>query len=482
MSGPAEAESTARLREHFDRVVLHDQRARRFQRRFRRELIALLAHHIPGGSRIVEWGCGRGDVLAALKPARGLGLELSPGMLAAAERENEGREELEFRLGDAHHTVVDEPFDAIVLDYLTGYLTDLQRCFENLRATAHPRTRLYITSLNVLWQPLLSLLRPFGWVMRQPPSNWLSTRDTINLLELSGWEVVHSSTEVMCPVNIPLLRPLLNRWLARLPFFGHLGSTLFLIARPRRDPPEKAPSCSVIVPVRNEAGNIRHALERVPELGGRTEIIFVEGNSTDDTWEVVQRETRNYAGPHVVSCVQQPGRGKWDAVLTGFDRAQGDILAILDGDLTTPPEDLPKFIECIAGPAAEFANGCRLIYPQEDRAMRLLNLFGNKFFALSLSAVLRQPVKDGLCGTKVLWRADWERLRPLIRQFEDLDPFGDFSLLFGAALLDLKIRDIPVRYRARTYGDTNISRFAHGWLLLKIIVRGLARLRFHRLS
>jgi hypothetical protein len=151
---------------------------------------------------------------------------------------------------------------------------------------------------------------------------------------------------------------------------------------------------------------------------------------------------------------------------------------IQDADLTAPPEDLPKFFEVITTGAAEFANGSRLVYPMDQNAMRLLNFFGNKFFALALTYVLGQPVKDSLCGTKMLLRSDYERLKVRIRELGDFDPFGDFNLLFGAALLRLRIRDVPVRYKDRTYGETNISRFSHGWLLLKMTAFGLFHVRW----
>jgi glycosyltransferase involved in cell wall biosynthesis len=238
----------------------------------------------------------------------------------------------------------------------------------------------------------------------------------------------------------------------------------------------------VIVPARNEAGNIRAALDRIPVLGRGTEVIFVEGNSRDDTWAVIQREAAAYRGPHRVRALQQPGKGKWDAVHAGFAVATGDVLVIQDADLTAPPEELPKFYDAIVSGRAEFANGSRLVYPMERRAMRFLNLLGNKFFAQSLSFVLGQPVKDSLCGTKMLLRSDYQRLLRRIAPFGDFDPFGDFNLLFGAALLGLRLRDVPVRYKDRTYGETNISRFRHGWILARMTWFGLWKLRCFRLA
>ena len=475
-----DASSAPSLAAHFDWVAAHDDRARRAQRGFHAQLLAHFRHHIPAGSRVLELGCGTGDLLAALQPARGLGLDFSPAMIAKARLRHVGSPAVEFRVSDASQLPEDETFDHIILDYLTGYLDDIQAVLERLRACAHPRTRLHLTSLNTLWTPALRLASATGRVMPQPPSAWLADSDLLNLLELSGWEVVRFERLQLCPWAIPCLAALCNRFLVRLPGLRHFGITLSFTARTRTPPVADAGrrlTCSVIVPARNEAGNIRPALERIPVLGAGTEVIFVEGHSRDDTWEVIQREVAAYTGPHRVRCLRQPGKGKWDAVHAGFAVATGDVLVIQDADLTAPPEDLPKFFRAITSGAAEFANGSRLVYPMEGGAMRFLNLLGNKFFALALSFVLGQPVKDSLCGTKMLLRSDYERLLRRIAPFGDFDPFGDFNLLFGSTLLDLKIRDVPVRYKDRTYGETNISRFRHGWILLRMTWFGLRHLR-----
>jgi SAM-dependent methyltransferase len=466
------------LRSHFDFVASHDDCARRAQRGFHAQLHAHFRHQIPEGERVLEVGCGAGDLLAALAPSRGLGVDFSPAMIAKARERHAGTAALEFQVAEAGAVSGDEIFDHIVLDYLTGYLPDIQGVLADLHRVAHPRTRLHLTSLNTLWKPALALAQRTGSVMPQPPSAWLADVDLINLLELTGWEVVRFERQQLCPWNVPLLAPLLNRFAVRLPGLRHLGITLCLTARPRRVPaPAGSLSCSVIVPARNESGNIRPALERIPVLGAGTEVIFVEGNSKDDTWETIQREVSAYCGPLRVRAMKQPGKGKWDAVFIGFAAATGDVLVIQDADLTAPPEDLPKFFAAIESGAAEFANGSRLVYPMESRAMRFLNLLGNKFFAMTLSFVLGQPVKDSLCGTKMLLRSDYERVLRRIAPFGDFDPFGDFNLLYGSALLCLKIRDVPVRYKDRTYGETNISRFRHGWILLKMTWFGARKLR-----
>lgn len=470
------------LKEHFNHVADTGEVFRRRQSGFHAQVRGYFQFQVMPGLRVLELGCGVGDLIASLKPTRGLGVDLSPNMVERARQKHSGSN-LEFIEGDLHSIRLEEKFDVIILDYLVGYLHDVHQCIANLRSMCHARTRIYIVSLNHVWSPLMKMARWLRLTSPQPLSNWLSAQDIQNILELNDFEVVTSRNEHLLPFLVPLLSPLCNRFLVRLPLFRHLGMSTTVIARPIARPElNSALSCSVVVPARNESGNIREALERIPVLGKGTEVIFVEGNSQDNTWETIQREVAAYEGPHTVRSIQQPGKGKWDAVSFGFKSAEGDVLVIQDGDLTAPPEDLPKFYEAIASGRCEFANGCRLVYPMESRAMRFLNLLGNKFFATALSSVLGQPIKDSLCGTKMMLRSDYERLLLRIETLGDFDPFGDFNLLFGSAMLNLRIRDVLVRYRDRTYGDTNISRFRHGWILLRMTWFGLRKIRFFSLK
>jgi glycosyltransferase involved in cell wall biosynthesis len=313
-----------------------------------------------------------------------------------------------------------------------------------------------------------------------PRQNWLSRDDIVNLLDLAGFEVVHSEGALLFPKYIPIVSALLNAVLAKLPLLRQLTVTQFIVARPRHEPPAEdaaAYTVSIVVPARNEAGNIEAAIARTPAMGLWTEFIFVEGHSQDNTWETIQRVQTEHS-EHRIIAARQPGKGKKDAMLTGYAYCTGDIIMILDADLTMPPEELPKFYRAIASNKGEFINGVRLVYPMEDKAMRLLNLFGNKFFSLAFSYILGQPYKDTLCGTKVFWRHDYERMAANRAYFGDFDPFGDFDLIFGAAKLALKAVQMPIHYKERTYGSTQISRFSHGWLLLKMTWVGLRKFKW----
>jgi len=306
--------------------------------------------------------------------------------------------------------------------------------------------------------------------------NWLTIYDIRNLLSLSGFEILHDWSEIVIPLAVPGAN-VFNRFFAKITPFRLLALTNFVVGRPAGKRIDALPTCSVVVAARNEEGHIEELFDRIPELGPKTEIIFVEGNSQDDTYGAIERAIPAHPERNC-RLLKQPGKGKGDAVRTGFAAATGDILMILDADMTVLPEDLPRFYAAIASGKGEFINGVRLVYPMEDEAMRFFNLIGNKFFAAAFSWILGQPIRDTLCGTKVIWRKDYEHLASNRAYFGDFDPFGDFDLLFGAAKLNLKILEVPIRYHSRRYGETNISRWSHGVLLLKMVIFAARRIKF----
>jgi ubiquinone/menaquinone biosynthesis C-methylase UbiE len=432
---------------------------------------------VPPGKRVLEVGCGEGDLLAALHPSIGVGVDLSGEMVRRATARHP---QLHFVQADAHDlSDLEGEFDAIILSDLLNDVWDVQAVLQQVARLAQRQTRVIVNSYSQLWEVPLRIAAWLRLAKPSLPQNWLTSEDTANLLHLSGFNVIRRWREVLWPVTTPLLAPFCNRFLVRLWPFKHLALASFAVARMpwrrRRGDPE--PVVSVIVPARNEAGNIPMILERVPEMGSGTELIFVEGHSSDGTYDVIENEMANYPERRC-QLLPQAGKGKADAVRLGFSRAKGAVLMILDADLTVPPEDLPRFYRALLENKGEFINGVRLVYPMEDQAMRLANLFGNKFFSLAFSWLLGQPVKDTLCGTKALWKQDYEAIAANRSYFGDFDPFGDFDLLFGAARLNLKITELPIRYRERTYGTSSIQRWRHGWMLLRMVFFAAGRLKF----
>jgi ubiquinone/menaquinone biosynthesis C-methylase UbiE len=470
-----ETEFTSTRREYWDQVAQSLDREPLIRAFYRKRLAEIYRFLVPPGMRVLEIGCGEGDLLAALGPSHGVGIDLSQRML---ERARNRHPELNWLEGDAHSFELNEQFDFIVCSDLLNDVWDVQRVLERAAAHAHPGTRLINNAYSRVWELPRRIAEAGGIARRLLPQNWLTTNDIVNLLYLSNFETIRSSQEIVWPVRTPVVDGLFNKYLGRLWPFHWLALASFVIARPRPNPAALANAVvSVIVPARNEAGNIPNIFDRVPEMGAATELIFVEGNSTDDTYAAIEREIARR--PDVrAKLYKQPGRGKGDAVRVGFREAAGDFLIILDADLTVAPEDLPRFYEAWRSGKAEFVNGVRLVYPMEQKAMRFFNFLGNKFFSLAFTWLLNQSIKDTLCGTKALSKRQYEMIAANRAYFGELDPFGDFDLTFGAAKYNLKIVDIPVRYRERTYGETNIQRWTHGWLLLRMVALAMRRLKF----
>lgn len=438
-----------------------------------------IEYYIHSSSRVLEIGCGTGELIGEIKACKRVGIDFCEELVSQAK---EAYPEVEFHTMAAESfDLGNENFDVIILSNLTGFLNDVQTVFERLHSVCHPDTRIIITSYNRLWEPLIKFAELIGIKRKTPQQNWLAVHDMQNLLYLAGFDTYRVNSSTLLPIYIPLVSKFCNRILSHLPLFNALSLNRYFFARPvPRISEEEARnkySVSVLVPARNESGNIRNAIERIPDMGSHTQIIFCEGNSTDDTWDTIQRLRNEYPNKDI-HILQQKGKGKGDAVRCGYAEATGDILMILDADLTVRPEDLPKFYMAIATGKGEFINGVRLVYPMEERAMRTLNTIGNHFFSLLFSWILEAPIKDTLCGTKVMTRANWLKLTEGRRFFGDFDPFGDFDMLFGAHKLNLKIVDLPIRYQERVYGDTNISRFSHGWLLLRMSAFAASKIRF----
>lgn len=480
VEGHKETTSDADLRAFFDAMALTHDVWRRRHHLYYSEQTTLLQNLIDPNLRVLEVGCGTGDTLAALKPAVGVGVDLSPAMVDRARRKHP---DLRFEVANAEDLDLGgETFDVVVLADLVGELHDLWAAFRALRKVVHDRTRVIITYYNFMWQPLLEMAESLGLKRPQMLQNWFSLEDIANLLDLNGFESVTRGDRLLLPLPVPVLAPAANRVGATLPLLHQLNLLQYLVARPGGGFSSQAKdlTCSVIVPAKNERGNVRPAIRRTPRMGPKTELIFVEGGSQDGTRDEILAAIGEEKSPCSLRFVPQPGSGKGDAVRAGFAAAEGDILMILDADLTVMPEDLPRFYLALAEGRGEFINGCRLIYQQEDQAMRILNLMANKFFGAAFSYVLDQRLKDTLCGTKVLLRTDYQRIVDNRHHFGDFDPFGDFDLLFGAARLGLRIAEIPVRYRARTYGSTQINRFRNGLQLFQMLGVAWHHFKFKR--
>ena len=515
----------------FDRHAKTRTRWRERNAYYHAEVLRLARQVIPPGARVLQLGCGTGDLLASLKPSFGVGIDVSGEMVREAN-DRWGGHGLAFVQADAQELPFSGTFDYIICSDILGYLEDIQATLAGLHAVSGPRTSIVITSWNWAWQPILWLGERLGWKMPDAEQNWLGRNDIENLIVLADLEARTRDAALLLPKRVPLLSSIANRILVQIPLLQHLSLVHAWTVRPVGNRPvAEELTCTVIVPCRNEEGNIAAAVDRLPDLGAHTEIIFVDGASTDGTREAILEQIALHHGTRDIKLIDQvplPGAdhrgspfaatsgfvgrsfvgaangtsiagsptagprgvdagpvtmlklGKGDAVRKGFGAASGDVLFILDADLTVPPEDMPKFLEPIATGRAEFINGTRLVYPLEDEAMGIINLAGNRFFSMVFTWLLGQRIKDTLCGTKVLRASDYRVLVANRTYFGDFDPFGDFDLLFGAARLGLRILEVPVRYRRRTSGYSKVQVFKHGMLLLRMSAIGFRRLKLAR--
>ncbi|MEA2904148.1 MAG: hypothetical protein QOI12_1535 [Alphaproteobacteria bacterium] len=444
---------------------------------FHREDLLYLQFLIPEGARVLELGCGNGHLLAALRPSFGVGVDFSGLMIEQARK---AHPHLSFLVGDVEEEALVKslpgPFDVILIADTLGELDDCQGLFESLHGLCTRETRVVVVYFSHLWFPALKLAELLGWRMPQPPQNVLAPADIQALAALADFETVKTEIRMLTPAWLLGLGRLINRFIAPYPIIRNLCLRHYSVCRSLRCADDDIRSATIVIPVRNERGNIQAAVNRIPHFAEDQEIIFVEGHSEDGTWEEIARVIA--ACPQIeIKALRQPGNGKADAVFAGFDAARGDVLMILDADLTVPPEQLPKFWQAIQSRKCEFVNGSRLVYPRGDDAMRFLNLVANKSFAIIFTWLLSQRVTDTLCGTKALRRADYRRLKAGRSYFGNFDPFGDFDLIFGASKLGLKIVEVPVRYASRTYGETKISRFRHGLVLLRMVLFAFLRIK-----
>jgi len=458
------------LLEHYEANVDELDRWREFNAAYHEDDNKFMRFLIPPGKRVLELGCGRGDLLASLQSSYGVGVDFGAETIAKA---NARYPELCFVLGDVEDSqtlaAIEGPFDYIVISDTIGMFEDIDGTLRLIHQVCAPSTRIIISYYSHLWEPVLKTAEALRLRRRQPKINYIATADFLNLMDLADFEVISQQKRQLLPQRWLGLGPIINRYFAPLPGIRQLCLRTYLVGRPVRSFPDRKLSASILVPCRNERGNIENAVLRMPRFGSAQEILFVEGNSSDGTFEECERVRDAYKDRWDIKVLKQDGKGKGDAVRKGFAAAKHDVLMILDADLTMPPEALPKYHAVIESGKAEFVNGTRLVYPMENEAMRPLNLIANRCFAYLFSYLVNTRLTDTLCGTKVLLRKDYEVLARERDYFGNFDPFGDFDLIFGAAKQNLKIIETPIHYKARTFGETQISRFRDGWLLLKMV-------------
>jgi len=457
------------VKRFFDSVAENRDKWKKRNYYYYKEHYKYLRFLISERKRVLVLGSSTGQLLFELKPSYGVGVDISAKMVDIARTKYP---KLNWIHGDIENPEVllglEGTFDYIVLSNTVSYIKDCQHLFEQLHHVCDQNTRIIISYYSWLWDPVLSIGEKLRLKMPQIPLNWLSTKSIRAILHLADYDTVKSELRQLIPFRLLGLGPLINRYIAPLPFIRRLCLMNYVVARSSLYQGLSNPSVSVVVPCKNEAGNIEQAVKRIPAIFTELEILFIEGGSSDNTVQEIHRVISAYPEKNI-KFVPQRGKGKWDAVKEGFAHAKMEILMILDADLTMPPEELSKFYNAIKLGKGEFIHGTRMVYPQEKAAMQTLNRYANSFFSILFSWLLNEQFTDTLCGTKVLTKVHWLKLDSECKYLEKFDPFGDFYLIFGAFKQNLKIIEIPIRYRAREYGSTQISRFRHGLYLMRMV-------------
>jgi|HubBroStandDraft_2_1064218.scaffolds.fasta_scaffold07243_2 SAM-dependent methyltransferase len=434
-------------------------------RYFYDRLKRVLKYIVEPRKRVLEIRCETGQLLASVAPSYGVGVEISDAMVECAGRQFP---EFHFVRSDPESLQLNETFDYILFNHIFDTV-DILRAFESVRRHCSPETKVVVINYNQLWQPILEFASKVGLRSRFVEPNWVSENDLRGFLKLAGFRVVHKHRIMLLPKWIPLLSSVMNDFVGRLPGLRRLCLMQVMVGRALAEPKrEEDLAVSVVIPCRNEAGNIQHAVERLPAMGRHTEILFCDDKSTDGTADEIRRMQELYPWKDI-RLVEGPGICKAENVWTGFRAARGDVLMILDADLTVMPEELPVFLRALATCRAEFVNGSRLVYPMPDLAMKFANIIGNKLFGVVFSYLLDQRIKDTLCGTKVFWRKDWARMEINLGGWGIKDLWGDYELLFGASKLHLEIIEVPVHYQERIHGVTKMTKvFSNGLRMLGI--------------
>jgi len=464
--GPAALDQVRDARRRHQEAIA----ARRYQwirsnRYFYDHLKRAIQFVVEPNKRVLEVRCETGELLASVAPSYGVGVEISNAMAEVARARHP---DLHFVTSDIESIDLGETFDYILFNHIFDTV-DILRALERIRRHCAPHTQIIVINYNYLWQSILDFASKVGLRSKFVEPNWVSENDIRGFLKLAGFRPVRKHRFLLFPKYIPLLSSALNKFFARLPGLRRFCMMQIMVARPFSEPKrEEDLTVSVVVPCRNEVGNIRHAVERIPQMGRHTEILFCDDKSTDGTPEEITRMQALYPDKDI-RLIHGPGICKAENVWSGFRAAHGDVLMILDADLTVMPEELPMFLRALATSRGDFINGSRLVYPMPGLAMKSANLLGNKFFGLLFSFLLDQRLKDTLCGTKVFWRNDWLRMQPHLGSWGIQDRWGDYELLFGAHKLHLEIIEVPVHYQERIHGVTKMTKvFANGWRMLRI--------------
>ena len=461
------------LKDHYNKIAKKRVKYIKRNRYYHKSVLKHFRMWIPENSKVLELGCGTGDLIGQLRPKLGVGIDISDEMIKQAKEKYPG---INFFCDDAESFEINEIFDYIIISGIVGMVDNIQILLGRIKKWVSPDTRVFVDFYNPMWYPFIKFGEKIGLKMPEMIKNWLSVDDIENFLYISGYQVIKRKYLMFFPKNIPLITYILNKFIGNLPFIRRFSLSSVVITRPLVPWPDKEiKSCSVVITCRDEEGNIEGLVTRIPKMGWNTEIIFVEGHSKDNTVAKINEMIKKYPDKDI-RMLKQKGIGQGDAFRYGYDEAKGDFVIWLEADLTTPPEEAKLLWDAYINNIGEYVNGSRFIYKMEKNAMPLLNFLGNRFFGVLFTSLLKQRFTDTLCGFKGISKKNYVKIRQQIDFFGDFDPFGDFELIFGAIKNNLKVAEIPVHYKPRQYGESKaygksfFSFMKHGFLLVRMSI------------
>ncbi len=456
----------SQVKEHFDDIADDYDKWKKKNAYYYSTIQSFIQRNVRPNSKILEIGCGTGEILASTRPKAGMGIDISPRMVEIAKKKFPQYQFKSTPIEDFH---TDEKFDYIIMVDVVDHVYDIMDVFKSVYRLSHPTTKIILTTINPWWDPILMLMEKWGQKMPEGPHNFIEKRNISKILEMMSFSVSYSGYLLLFPKFIPILSYLANTLGVRIWGLNKFSSVQYMVVQPMpENKTDLGLGCSVIIPCHNEEGNIEDAIKRVPKMGKETEIIVINDGSTDKTADKVRAIQKQYSYLKLID--YSPNKGKGFAVKSGFDAATQEVLMILDADMAVPPEELPRFFEPLNKGICQFVNGSRMVYPMEGQAMRTLNLFGNKLFALLMTFITGQNLTDTLCGTKAFYKKDYAFMEM------GIDKWGDFDLLFGGAKLGCKMVEVPVHYQERKAGKSKMKTFQHGCHLLMACIRGFKEL------
>lgn len=452
------------VRNHFEAIAVEYDYWKKRNNYYYSLLKGFFKKHIPAGSSVVEFGCATGDILASCQPKRGLGIDLSEAFVELARKKHP---QYQFIAADAEKFSGEEKFDFCIMSDLLDHVSDIPAVIERAHEILKPGGKLIISTINPLWNPVFGVLERLHMKMPEGPHCFIPNRFIEFFCQMNGFKTTKGAL-IFIPVRIPLISPLLNKIMPRVPVILETCWVQTLVAQ-KLQGPQKKTSCTILITVYNEEKNIEACIRRIPALNREYEILVVNDGSTDATASIVDKLQREFKDLRMISFEQN--KGKAIAVEKGIEEARKDAVVILDADMAVAPEEIPLFLEPLDTNVADFVNGTRLVYDMEKKAMAQIRRIANYTLALMFSAVIKCRITDTLCGTKAFLKKNFMGIK--ISE----ERWGDLVLLCAASSKGLRIAEIPISYHTRIAGESKMRFFSDGALFMRYTLKmGIRRL------